>query len=538
MQSRRGSVVSLTVLLSVFCPLAASGGDWPRWCGPGGRNFSGERPLPAAFARGKRKSDGSVDLSAARNVKWAVRLCSVVYGNPTIADGRVFLGANNGAVRGEKRFRSMRGGVVQCRRETTGKLLWQLFVPHLEEKHLPPRSNLKSHNWGVCSSPTVEGDRLYVVTNAADVLCLDVHGLANGNDGPFQDEAQYMTGKDRKPLELTDRDGDIIWRFDLMKDIGIVPHDAVSSSTLLHGDMLYVTTSNSVDNSHRKVPNPDAASLIVLDKRTGRLVATDNEKMGHRLYHGLWSSPVKGEASGRTLIFFGGGDGVCYAFEPVAKAGEKPKHLKKVWWYDCNPPHYKFRDGKPIDYYQGDKRKARKYGDKGNKNDGTYVGPSQIIATPVFHEGRVYLAIGQDPAHGRGKGMLHCIDATKTGEITKTGKVWSYDGLDRSISTVAVADGLVYAPDIAGRLHCVDADTGKCYWVHETRHEAWGAPLVADGKVYFNTRRSFWILAAGKRKKVLYVERRVGSEASPVAANGVLYVVLKGWLWALRSAAP
>jgi len=222
----------------------------------------------------------------------------------------------------------------------------------------------------------------------------------------------------------------------------------------------------------------------------------------------------------------------------VAKAGEKPKHLKKVWWYDCNPPHYKFRDGKPIDYYQGDKRKARKYGDKGNKNDGTYVGPSQIIATPVFHEGRVYLAIGQDPAHGRGKGVLHCIDATKTGEITKTGKVWSYDGLDRSISTVAVADGLVYAPDIAGRLHCVDADTGKCYWVHETRHEAWGAPLVADGKVYFNTRRSFWILAAGKRKKVLYVERRVGSEASPVAANGVLYVVLKGWLWALRSAAP
>ncbi|MGB2821528.1 MAG: pyrrolo-quinoline quinone, partial [Phycisphaerae bacterium] len=73
-----------------------------------------------------------------------------------------------------------------------------------------------------------------------------------------------------------------------------------------------------------------------------------------------------------------------------------------------------------------------------------------------------------------------------------------------------------------------------CHWVHETRHEAWGGPLVADGTVYFNTKRSFWILAAGKEKKVLHSDTNAGSEASPVAANGVLYAVLKGWLWALH----
>ena len=165
-------------------------------------------------------------------------------------------------------------------------------------------------------------------------------------------------------------------------------------------------------------------------------------------------------------------------------------------------------------------------------------GPSQIIATPVFHKNRVYVAIGQDPAHGNGIGLLHCIDATRTGDVSKTGAVWTYDKIQRSISTVAIADGLVYAPDITGTLHCLDADTGKCRWTHATRHEGWGGPLVADGKVYYNTRRSFWILAAGRKKKVLHTESRVGSEASPVAANGVAYVVLKGWLWALERQKP
>lgn len=46
-----------------------------------------------------------------------------------------------------------------------------------------------------------------------------------------------------------------------------------------------------------------------------------------------------------------------------------------------------------------------------NKHDGTFVGRSEIIATPVFVNNRVYVAIGRDPAHGRGRGALHCIDA-------------------------------------------------------------------------------------------------------------------------------
>ena len=543
MRRMRALTGRVVVVLAVALAGTAAAEDWPRWCGPDGRNFARETSLPTTFVRGSTSSSsGKADLTDARNVRWAVRLSSIVYGNPTIADGRLFVGANNGALpRGDKRFNLRKGGVLQCRDEKTGQLLWQLVVPHPEQRDLPFKTNIINYNFGVIASPAVAGEKVYIITNTGDVLCLDVRGLANGNGGSFQDEAKYMAGPRKKPIELTAGDADILWRRSLWeKDhgVGIVPHDAIGSSPLVHGDLLYATTSNSVDNSHVHVPHPDAPSLIALDRHTGRLVATDNEKIGHRLWHGLWCSPNKGEVNGKTLIFFGAADGFLYAFEAPESVPDKQTHLKLVWKYDCNPPRYRMRDGKVIDYYSGDRRKLRKYKDRGNKNDGKFLGPSQIIATPVFHKNRVYVSIGQDPAHGNGIGLLHCIDATKTGDISKTGAIWTYDKIQRSISTVAIADGLIYAPDVTGTLHCLDADTGTCYWTHATRHEGWGGPLVADGKVYYNTRRSFWILAAGRKKKVLHSEPRVGSEASPVAANGVAYVVLKGWLWALERQKP
>jgi outer membrane protein assembly factor BamB len=298
--------------------------------------------------------------------------------------------------------------------------------------------------------------------------------------------------------------------------------------------MLYTSTCNGVDKPHKKVMNPLAPSLIVLDKKTGRLVAADAEKISTRLWHAQWCSPSAGKVGGRTLIFFGGGDGICYAYQPPQATSAEVVQWKKVWSYDCNPPEYRLREGKPIPYYDGDRRKKR-----GNKNDGKYVGPSQIIATPVFYKNRVYVAIGQDPAHGRGKGMLHCIDATKRGDVTKTARIWTYDGMDRSISTVAIAGGLVYAPDIAGRLHCLDAETGQCHWVYETKAETWGSPLVADGKVYLGTKKYFFVFAAGKARPKVLAKIGLGSPVygSAIAANGVLYVASQRRLWAAERAA-
>jgi outer membrane protein assembly factor BamB len=492
--------------------------------------ISTEKPLPDSFEPGK-KSPGSagIDLTTTRNVKWTAQLGTAAYGNPTVANGRVFVGTDDYTVDEDPRFKRARGGLVKCFDEADGKLLWQLVVP--ERKHgLPKEAHFGHQHLGVCSSPTVEGDRVYVITGAGDAVCLDADGMADGNDGPFQDEGQYAVGPNKPPVDLTDTDADIIWRFDMIGEVDVCPHDAASCSVLIHGDVLYTSTSNGVDGPHEKCVCPQAPSFLALDKWTGRLVATDNENLGTRMYHAQWCSPSKGKVGDKTLIFFGGGDGVCYAFEAIEEVKDEPTHLKKAWWYDCNPPSYRFRDGKPIPYYAGDKRKKN----SPNKNDGRYVGPSQIISTPIFHQGRVYVPIGQDPAHGRGKGMMHCIDATKTGDITETGCIWTYDGMDRSMATGAVAEGLVYAADIAGRIHCLDADTGECYWVYDAGAETWGGPLVADGKLYFGTKRHFFVMDEGRQAKVLS-KTYLGSPiySTPIAANGVLYVASQRYLWAV-----
>jgi outer membrane protein assembly factor BamB len=162
---------------------------------------------------------------------------------------------------------------------------------------------------------------------------------------------------------------------------------------------------------------------------------------------------------------------------------------------------------------------------------------SEIIGTPVCINDRVYVAIGRDPEHGRGRGALHCIDATGTGDITKTGKIWTYQGLDRTLSTASVSDGLVYLSDVGGRLHCLDQGTGACHWIHDTHCEVWGSTLVADGKVYMPTSKGLWVLAAGRELKVLgRISLGARVLASPVVANGTLYVASTGgWLWAVSN---
>jgi outer membrane protein assembly factor BamB len=494
-----------------------------------------EKGLSESFVRGQKQEGApGIDLATTKNVKWVARLGSAAYGNPTVAGGRVFVGTDDLTVKEDPRLKRTEAGMVKCFDEGTGKLLWQLVTPK-RTGDLPKNALFSHQHLGTCSSPTVEGERVYVVSTACEVLCLDVHGQANGNDGPYRDEGEYLVGPGQPPVTLNETDADIIWRLDLIKDLGVCPHDAASCSILIHGDLLYLSTSNGVDHPHAKVVAPEAPGFIAVDKRTGRYVAREQVDLSKRMWHTQWCSPSLGEVGGKSLILLGGADGFCYALEALAAVPEQPVDLRTVWSYDCDPPAYRLRDGKPIQYYAGDKRKAN----SPNKDDGQYLGPSEIIGTPVFCNGRVYLAIGQDPAHGRGRGLFHCIDPSKTGDITESGRIWTYDGLDRSISTPTIADGLVYIPDIAGRLHCLDAQTGQCHWVHETKAETWGSVLAADGKLFLGTKKAFWTLAAGKEPKVLS-EIHLGSPvySSPIVANGVLYVASQQYLWAVQQQGP
>ncbi|MDQ6631574.1 MAG: PQQ-binding-like beta-propeller repeat protein [Verrucomicrobiota bacterium] len=490
--------------VSLFGLVQIHAADWAQWGGTPGRNmFSPAKGLPDKFEPGKPKSGTEeIDLATTKNVKWVAKLGSQSYGNVTVAGGKVFVGTNNENPR-DKKHQGDRS-ILMCFDEKTGAFLWQLVVPKLVSGKVNDWENLGLH-----SSPTIEGNRVYLVTSRCEVICLDTEGMANGNDGPFKDEAQYVVGPGKPKAEIGPKDADIIWRYDMMDELGVFPHNASNCSVLIVDDLVYACTSNGQDWTHSNIPSPNSPSFIALNKKTGELVGEDDAKIGPRIFHGQWSSPSTGKVNGKQLVFFGGGDGFCYAFDAKPVKEGDTSFLKKLWWFDANPPEYKkTKDGQAIKYPAAE-------------------GPSEINATPVFYKNKVYVATGQDPEHGEGVGHLVCLDATKTGDITKTGLIWDYKGIHRSISTVSITpDGLLFVGDFSGFIHCLDAETGKVYWTHDMKAHMWGSTLAADGKVYAGDEDGdFVVLAATKEKKVLS-ETNMGAPvySTPVVANGVIYV--------------
>jgi outer membrane protein assembly factor BamB len=486
--------------------------DQPQWGQRDSRNMvSAETGLPTTFDPGTRGRQGNMDLPANSGVRWVARLGNNSYGSPVVAGGRVYVGTNNDAPR-DPRMQGDRG-VLMCFDEKTGEFLWQLCLPKL--------TKIKWSDWqqiGLTSTPVVEGDRAYVVSNRGEVLCLDVHGMANGNQGPFADEGRLMAEEGQPPVEPGPKDADVLWSFDMPGRLNVTPHNGSNCSVLLHGELLYVCTSQGVDWTHMYVPHPEAPSIIVIDKQTGKLVGRDDFRIGLDITHGQWSSPGLGVVNGKTELFFGAGNGIFYAFEPLGAppASDPPALLKNIWRFHGHPLAQK-QAPPPADH----------------QHDSTSY---EMTAMPVFHKDRVYAMFTQEPHHNMRAGYVACLDATKTGDVTRGGLVWAYDQIGSGESTVAVADGLVYAAGFDGRLHCLDAETGKCYWVHEAGGQIWGSPLVADGKVYLGSggKQTLWVLAAGKELKVISrIRMRDGIYSTPTAANGTLFVMTNKHLYAV-----
>ena len=455
------------------------------------------------------------DAYDANDLLWEARLGTHQYTVPRIDRGRVFIGTNDIGLE-HPAARRTGGGIVMAMDAGSGEMIWQMPIPRYMKGTQPP---FHFNHWkcGVCSRPAIDGDRLYIVGPRGDVICLDRNGQADGNNGPFVSETDYMVMRD-PAYKLTAADGDIIWRFDMIEQLNVYPHDVCGSTTLVHGDYVYACTSNGQDDKHRYIVNPKAPTLIVLDKLTGRLAGVDGELIGERMFHGNWSSPVATDLGGRVIILFGGGDGLLYAFEPLApsKPGDKPQTLKRIWRHDCNPPEYRQRDAKKIPYAKWQ-----------NKSPD---GPSEVISTPVVHNGRIYISIGQSPVHGPGQGMLSCLDAA-TGE-----EIWASKKVDRTIVDVTIDEGLAYIADYSGWLHCFDAETGECLWQHELEGGVWCAsPIVVNGKVYVSTERSIlWVLKTGRHKQVLSRSRLRSVAITPVVHDGVFFLPTQKRLFALK----
>ncbi len=458
-------VAAVAVLVTLPAPASS----------PSRNRVSDEKGLPASF-----------DLATGSNVKWVAALGSEAYAGPVVAGGKVLVGTNNEAPRDPKVAGDR--GVVMAFAAADGSYLWQA----VHEKLAVGRSQ----DWpgqGVCSTPAIEGDRAYYLSNRGEMVAVDLEGFRDGeNDGPFKQEAAAGT-----------TDADVVWKLDLIGELGVVPRFMTASSPLVVGDLVFAVTSNGPGEG-RKVAAPQAPSFVAVDRSTGKLRWSDASPGAH-LNDGQWGSPAFGVVAGRPQVVFPGGDGWVYAFAPETG--------KLLWKFDANRP-------------------AAAGGERGK---------DAIVAAPVVDGDRVYVGVGHDPEHGSTDGRLWAIDATLEGDVTEKGAAWSLGGEDfaTTLSTVAIADGVLYAPDLAGFLHALDAKTGKLLWKYDTFAAVWGSPLVADGKVYLGDEDGdLVVLAAGREMKKL-AETNLGNAVytAPVAKDGVLYVVTASKLFALAEGA-
>ncbi len=500
---------SLALLVLLATP-ALRAGDWPMWGGHPSRNMVAETSgIPTDIVSGKflPKSE-TVDMKTTKNIRWAAKLGSQAYGSPVVAGGRVYVGTNNESPRDTSQEGDR--GVLMCFDEKSGNLLWQLLIPKVGAG--------KVSDWefvGLPGSVEIEGDRGYVVSNRGELICFDVKGLADGNDGAFKDEAMFSS-TDGKPVKLTDQSADIIWVADIRNDMGIFPHNVSSCSPLIVGNTIYMATSNGVDWSHLNIPAPFAPALVVVDKKTGKVIAEEASGVSKRVLHASWSSASYAVVKGKPTIVWGGGDGFCYGFEtePYQHPEGFPA-LKELFRYDANPPEYRTKDGKPVKY-------------------ATHGSPSEIISTVVQANDRAYMVIGQDPEHGDGVGMMSCIDTTARGDLT--GKaLWVNKNIGRAISTPSVVGDLIFQAEYNGNIHCLDAKTGAFLWTYETNSRIWSSTLVANGKVYCGNEDGELVILKADRKMELIGKPEFFTPiyCSPVVANNTLFVATMSHLFAI-----
>lgn len=522
---KTGQVIPAEARVKGLSPAAEKagpgGGDWKAWGRDSANNMaSSAEGVSIDITSGEVGDDGEV--TGAKGARWVAKLGSQAYGTPTVHQGRVLVGTNNE----EPRLESVQGdrGIVMSFDEQSGEFQWQLSIPKLGAG--------KVSDWeflGICSSVLLDGKYGYVVSNRGEILCIDLYGQSDGNDGPFKDEGKYMAGgleklNEAEPVEVGEKDGDIIWGYDMRSELGVFPHNVTSSSVVLAGDRIFASTSNGVDWSHINIPAPLSPCLIALDKETGELVGEEASGIGERIMHCNWSSPgFSADLNGVPTVVFGAGDGYTYGFhaeefDVEEDGGEKYYLMKELWKVNCCPEEYRVdENGEPIKY-------------------ATYPGPSEIISSPVVYNNKVYAVIGQDPEHGEGVGAITCIDPSKGNGDDAI--VWQFKEVGRSISTPSIQDGFVYIADYSGRIFCLDAETGEKYWEHDTLSHIWSSTLVVDGKVFLgNEDGELVVLKAGKDyEEIDTIEYPAPIYSTCVVANGTLYVMTQTHLYAYGSA--
>jgi len=222
-------VLALTIALVPAAGLPAQGpapADWPQWRGPDRDGISRDTGLLTTWpAAGPPQVWGAANLGAG-------------YGSVAVAGDRVYVqGMRN------------RQSVVTSLNRTSGAVVWT---------HAVGRSGTNDRGSGPRSTPTVDGDRLYVLTENGDLACLRV------------------------------RDGSVVWQRNVLDDFrGRNINWLMSESPLVDGTLVIVT------------PGGRNAAMVALDKLTGKTVWASRELSDEAGY----ASPIVADVQGvRTIM--------------------------------------------------------------------------------------------------------------------------------------------------------------------------------------------------------------------------------------------
>ena len=394
----------IAILIVVANGIVVFGADWPQWRGPERNGISKETGLLKAWpANGPRQL-------------WTINNLGAGYGSLAVKGDRVFVQGSSSSA-----------SILFCLNRADGKVIWQTA---LGQKLDEGRGN------GPRGTPTIDVDRVYVLTEAGDLACLRV------------------------------RDGSSVWRRNILKDFGGEnPHWLISESPLIDGANLIVT------------PGGADASIVALDKMTGTTTWQSKGLSDSAHYSSCIAVDVAGV---RTII----------GFTSKAAVGVRASDGKPMWRYQ-NVANRTANIATPV-FFDNKVFYTSAY-NTGAALLGLKVQSGEVKAEEVYfsremqnHHGGVILL--DRHIYGFSNNILTCMEFD-TGNVK-----WK----DRSVGkgSVTVADGMLFllsennVVGLAKASSDAYAEKGR-FSIPDQGFPSWAHPVISDGRLYI--RNQGWL---------------------------------------------